>query len=600
MPRASKPRPLSPYRFLVGRWVDAETLARAERLAPQWGCAPHHVLVDLGDLSADAYTAALAEAVGVPVIDPPVGAPLSRALAGHVLVSALDRGPEAVAGLVGDARGRGVAMALTSRPPPTRSEWEGAEAVAAWATHGLALRHPALSASTTVTLGQALALTVLAGLMIGGFVIDAELALATLLGVLTLPFVFVIALRGAALGELIGGRRRRRARRAAGAAAGDETLPVYSVLVPLYREARMVRDVVGALSRLDYPVDKLDVVIVVEADDAPTQDAIRRLGLPAQMRMVVAPGGMPRTKPRALNVGLAHARGAFVTIYDAEDHPEPDQLRRALAVFKARADTVGCVQARLGIDNAHRNWLTRQFAIEYAALFDAILPLLERTGLPVPLGGTSNHFPRRLLEHVGAWDPYNVTEDADLGIRLARMGWQVAVIESTTWEEAPRRWRSWLNQRTRWLKGWMQTTLVHMRHPLRLMHDLGEARFLGFQALMGGLVLAALVHPWFYLLLAYDIWAHRFFSWPQTLIGQSFWGLASLNLFAGYLISMLLGLAAAVRRGRWRLGLAVVLLPFYWLAISLAAHRALIQLIRRPFHWEKTPHTPRAKRVNGR
>jgi cellulose synthase/poly-beta-1,6-N-acetylglucosamine synthase-like glycosyltransferase len=178
--------------------------------------------------------------------------------------------------------------------------------------------------------------------------------------------------------------------------------------------------------------------------------------LDAHMQVLVVPEGAPRTKPRATQYALQFARGEYVVVYDAEDAPEPDQLRRALAALRAGGERLGCLQAQLNIYNSDATWFTRQFTVEYTALFDCILPTLERLRLPVPLGGTSNHFPRAVLDAVGGWDPYNVTEDADLGIRLARAGWHVGVLNSTTWEEAPPTFRIWKGQRTRWLKGWMQ------------------------------------------------------------------------------------------------------------------------------------------------
>lgn len=237
--------------------------------------------------------------------------------------------------------------------------------------------------------------------------------------------------------------------------------------------------------------------------------------------------------------------------------------------------------------------LTRQFAIEYLVLFDCLLPTLERLRLPVPLGGTSNHFPRRLLEASGAWDPFNVTEDADLGIRLARMGLEVEVLASTTWEEAPADFRNWLGQRTRWLKGWMQTYLVHIRQPSRLLAELGWWRFTGLQILMGGLILSALVHPWFYVLAALDA-AFGVLSLPVDVPeATALWWIGAFNLAAGYLTGLALGLVAVLGRGQHRLAAHTILMPIYWLLISAAAYRALWQLAAAPYLWEKTEHRGR-------
>jgi cellulose synthase/poly-beta-1,6-N-acetylglucosamine synthase-like glycosyltransferase len=311
------------------------------------------------------------------------------------------------------------------------------------------------------------------------------------------------------------------------------------------------------------------------------------------MHIVVVPDGTPRTKPRALNYALQGATGEIVVIYDAEDIPHPQQLRAAARALQAPGHRIGCVQARLGVYNPHASWLTRQFTIEYAALFGALLPALARLDLPLPLGGTSNHFWRSVLEDVGAWDAYNVTEDADLGIRLARFGYEVHVLDSTTGEEAPTTFSSWLKQRTRWLKGWMQTYLVHMRQPRRLRRELGTLRFAGLQILMGGMVLATLVHPWFYVLIAAGAWSGSSFIQSGCVVGAVVWWIGIINFLAGYSSAVALGGVSVRRVGHAELAVHALWMPLYWLAISLAAYRALWQLVTAPFLWEKTEHAAR-------
>ncbi len=380
----------------------------------------------------------------------------------------------------------------------------------------------------------------------------------------------------------------------------DEDLPRYAVLVALYQEAAVVGQVLEALYALDYPKDKLQISLIVEADDHETRTALARHRLAGHMRIVVVPEGIPRTKPRALNYALISAVGDYVVVYDAEDVPEPDQLRRALAALEADCDRTGCVQAQLGIYNPAGSFFTRQFTIEYGALFKAILPALERFGLPAPLGGTSNHFPRRVLERAGGWDAFNVTEDADLGIRLARLGYHVRMLSSTTWEEAPPSFNIWLGQRTRWLKGWMQTYLVHMRRPASLWHDLGSYRFLGFQILMGGMILSALIHPWFYVAVCYAIVMQGGLPFSDQMQANDWLlALAAFNLLAGYSSAMLLGALVAggqpIRVGKMSLAWSALAMPVYWLMISFAGYRALWQLARSPFVWEKTPHVGRGE-----
>ena len=366
----------------------------------------------------------------------------------------------------------------------------------------------------------------------------------------------------------------------------DSRLPTYSVLLPLYRERRVVPGLVTAMRRLDYPIDRLEILFITEADDHVTRQALLSAGLPANMRIVTVPKGQPRTKPRALNYALQDARGTLVAVFDAEDIPDQNQLRRAAEAFVEGGPRLACVQARLVIYNADESFLSRQFALEYSALFRGLLPALDDLKLPIPLGGTSNHFRRDLLLKSGGWDPFNVTEDADLGIRLARFGYEVSVINSETMEEAPSSWRVWLGQRTRWIKGWIQTYLVHMRRPLRLWQDLGAWRFAGFQVTIGAMILSMLVHPWFYILVALHVAGGWRFAPQNDLLG---WVCGS-NLAAGYGAATLLMTATAGRSGVSRRLLSVVWLPVYWLAISFAAYRAVIDLVVRPFYWQKTTH----------
>ncbi|MEX2034645.1 MAG: glycosyltransferase [Xanthobacteraceae bacterium] len=366
----------------------------------------------------------------------------------------------------------------------------------------------------------------------------------------------------------------------------DDWLPVYSIVVPLYREAAAVKDLVAALHRLNYPMEKLDIKLALEPDDHETREALANLRLGPPFEIVIAPEVGPRTKPKALNAALSLVRGSFLVVFDAEDRPEPDQLRLALEAFVAADERLACVQARLTIDNAADSWLSRLFAAEYAGLFDVFLPGLAAWRLPLPLGGSSNHFRTAVLRRVGAWDPYNVTEDADLGMRLARFGYRTAVIPSTTYEEAPARFAPWLRQRTRWFKGWMQTWLVHTRSPLRLADDLGLAGFAVFQLLVGGTVLAALIHSLFAAMLVWQFATAWFADATPPLMP----GFYAAILIAGYLISAALGLIGLARRRLLNCAWALLLMPLYWLLLSLAAWRALFQLLRDPYRWEKTEH----------
>jgi glycosyltransferase XagB len=584
------------YELMIGRLIDRGTLAAAVATAERWGVSPHEALIACGVVTPADYAAWLADALLLPVL---TSAAQQSALPERtILVDATLETPGRMRDRTAklSALGRSVVLA----PRQVVEAWEQRlqrEERLDRAINQLRRRTPELSAAGPAAPWQIGMMVLLAGLFIGGMMVEPGPTRSALMAAMVFPFFCVVLFRVLALWLAVA----RPPLKSAGNAVriADVDLPVYSVLVPLFREVAVLPGLIRALSRLDYPAAKLDCILVLEAGDAATRAAVSAMWLPPFMRVVVVPPGGPQTKPKALNYALPIARGSYLVVFDAEDVPAPSQLRQALAVFRAHAQQGGpqlaCVQARLNIDNANDSWLTRQFALEYSALFDGLLPALALMGLPVPLGGTSNHFPRAALEQLGAWDPYNVTEDADVGLRIARAGMNVAMVRSTTWEEAPLRFRPWLYQRTRWMKGWMQTWMVHMRHPRRCWRELGAKRFIGAQALMGGMVLSALVHPFFYVLLAWEFAAGDPLASAAGALDQGLRWLAGFNMLAGYASAMALAAVMAVRRKRAWLLPHVLLMPLYWLLISLASYRAAWQLLRQPFLWEKTEHRARPK-----
>ncbi|MDE3077489.1 MAG: glycosyltransferase, partial [Chloroflexota bacterium] len=293
-------------------------------------------------------------------------------------------------------------------------------------------------------------------------------------------------------------------------ALDERFLPVYTILVPLYEETEVLARLVRAIDRLDYPKPKLDVKLLLEEDDEETILAARQAGLPRHFQLVIVPRGQPKGKPKACNYGLIYARGDFVVIYDAEDLPERDQLKKALVAFAKGDDKLACVQAKLNYFNRDQNLLTRWFTTEYSMWFDLFLPGLDASHAPIPLGGTSNHFRTQRLRELGAWDPYNVTEDADLGARLFKVGWKTAVMDSTTYEEANSQIYNWIRQRSRWVKGYIQTYLVHMRNPVLLLRQLGLKDFFSFQMVIAGTFIGFLANPVFWVMTA----GWFLFQWP--------------------------------------------------------------------------------------
>ncbi len=368
----------------------------------------------------------------------------------------------------------------------------------------------------------------------------------------------------------------------------DADLPVYSVLVPLYKERAVLHQITAALKALDYPAERLDIKLVVEEDDDITRSALADISLPGHFEVITVPDVGPHTKPKALNHALHFARGELVTIFDAEDIPHPRQLRTAAEHFAVAPDDLACLQARLTWYNANETWLTRLFAIEYASHFDVILPVLAEMEVPLPLGGTSNHFRIEALQAVGGWDPFNVTEDADLGFRLARAGWRTGCLPSVTWEEACCTVRPWVLQRARWMKGWMQTWLVHMRRPLAFVHEAGAKGLFTLHGMLGAGVFAALAHPFFVAVTIRDVIAGGGTEADMWTTVET--ALSAMVLAAGYGAAMLCGALGLHRRGLLKLWPWLLALPLYWMLLSAAAWLALWDFLFRPHHWRKTQH----------
>ncbi len=370
-------------------------------------------------------------------------------------------------------------------------------------------------------------------------------------------------------------------------ALDERRLPVYSILVPLYKEAPVLPALISGLEGLNYPRTQLDVLLLCEEDDEESILAIEEMNLPPHFRLIVVPHAQPKTKPKACNYGLMLARGDITVIFDAEDRPDPDQLKKVVVAFAKSDPAVTCVQAKLNYYNPDQNLLTRWFTTEYSMWFELLLPGLDADGAPIPLGGTSNHFITARLRELGAWDPYNVTEDADLGIRLHKAGYRTAMVDSTTLEEANSDVKNWIRQRSRWIKGYVQTYFVHMRNPLLLMRQAGLKGFVSFQLVVGGAFIF-LLNPIFWLLTTVFFFTRADFI--QAMFPTFVFYLAALMLFVGNFVFLYLNVAGSIQRGQFSLAKYALLSPLYWGLMSLAAWKGVIQLVRNPFYWEKTTH----------
>ncbi|AJY77762.1 glycosyltransferase family 2 protein [Paenibacillus beijingensis] len=383
------------------------------------------------------------------------------------------------------------------------------------------------------------------------------------------------------------------------AAVDERELPIYTILVPMYKEAQVLPHLLANIESLDYPKSKLDVRILIEEDDTEMRDMLKVMKLPAYYTVLILPDSLPKTKPKACNFGLIRARGEYVVIFDAEDRPDPDQLKKVFLTFRSCPDNFACIQAKLNYFNSEQNLLTRWFTQEYSMWFELLLPGIMKLDVPIPLGGTSNHFKMSVLKQMGAWDPYNVTEDADLGVRLYKHGYKTAIVDSRTWEEANSRFFNWIRQRSRWIKGYMQTWLVHMRNPLRLARELGLKGFLGFQVMVLATPVIPLLNPLFWLMVV--LW----YGWKLEFIPLFFPGyiyyFAATELFIAnflFVFSNIAGvywvIADLKKKNQHFMNYSLVkyalLTPLYWVMMSISAYKAAWQLITKPFYWEKTIH----------
>jgi cellulose synthase/poly-beta-1,6-N-acetylglucosamine synthase-like glycosyltransferase len=413
-----------------------------------------------------------------------------------------------------------------------------------------------------------------------GCVIVAPSLVALVITALTAAMTIVTAaISGAGLLE-------RRARSGLLEPLPDDLLPKYTILVPAYREESVIGRLVKALSDLDYPKDRLEVLILTECDDKETRQAAASLVLPDFVRLIDVPPGQPKTKPRACNLGLLLAGGDLLVIFDGEDLPEGDQLRKAAATFARSSERLACVQAKLNFYNPDQNLLTHALYAEYSVKFEIMLFGEARLCLPIPLGGTSNHFRTEVLRALGGWDPWNVTEDADLGLRCAADNYSVSAIDATTWEEATTQIRPWVRQHTRWYKGFLMTTAVHLRDPVESWRRFGGKGMLSLLALVTAVPVGSMLYPVVLLLIPVTLGALPWFPFAfvggATSIGFSL----VVTLTSWTALNIMLAQITNRASARWR----IALIPLYWFLQSIAAWRALYQLFRAPHVWEKTPH----------
>ncbi len=466
------------------------------------------------------------------------------------------------------------------------------------AVHGLREKLPQFSARRVITVAQAIVLFVLFQTVAIIAFISSNAILFTAHLLASTFYLGCVGLRAYSALQQGVVQKHAEFKKKQTRKLNDSELPFYSIVVALYQEQSQIADLISSLLKLDWPYEKQEILLVCEEDDTATINAIEacitNLRRP-HISLIIVPFAEPRTKPKALNYALQLCRGDYVVVYDAEDRPATNQLRQASDEFMMESADLVCLQAPLSIHNHHESWLSKMFAIEYSALFDGLLPTLAHNKLPLPLGGTSNHFKKDILIEIGGWDPYNVTEDADLGMRMSRAGYSIGTLTAPTMEEAPIAFNIWLKQRTRWFKGWFQTWLVHMRHPIFLVQDLGFRGALIFHLMITGMIVSSLVHPLLLYFIASWIWFNWAYGFAATFSNPLFL-FDLVTILGGYLSFSALALRTMPKRNLQHLSIWLLTLPIYWLLLSIAAWRAVWHLIRRPHEWEKTPH--RLQRAN--
>jgi len=599
-------KPIGEILLTLGK-LTAGQLSEALALARQWGTPLGTVLQSQGFVSSFHFHRALALQLGKHFVD------MTKEPATEALLRVADMAEYQRLVVMPWRVQDGKTWLVTSRPGPEVDEfgarrygdqfevavtskfdvlWTlqkhfGAEMTRA-ALSSLADAAPEYSASTVITRRQVMALGIGASAVLLGIFLFPTPTIIAINSIVAVFYLLTFGLR--ALLSWFGAARAAEYK-ITGAqvhALDDAELPHYTVLVPMYKEPEVLPILANALRKLNYPRSKLDIKLLLEEGDHETIEAAKKLQLESIFEIVRVPPSQPQTKPKACNYGLHFAQGEFITIFDAEDKPEPDQLKKVVLAFRKAPANVACIQARLNYYNRDENWLTRMFTLEYSTWFDLLLPGLEALRIPIPLGGTSNHFRTETLRRLLAWDPYNMTEDADLGVRMTQKGLTVQVVNATTYEEANTRLGNWIRQRSRWIKGYLQTYLVHMRHPRKLYRSLGHTGFWGFQFFIGGTVICCLLNPVLWFLFA---------GWCVGLVGGldvyfppwvvSF---SLFNLLFGNAAMVYFFLLGAYKRGYYELLFHALTAPAYWALMSIAGYKGLWQLIHNPFYWEKTQH----------
>lgn len=450
--------------------------------------------------------------------------------------------------------------------------------------------NPKLSAFKTLNFGQKLTLYLIIVTILGGLYVNSHLTLSALIAILSSIYFIDVFFNLYLILRSLHSPPEINIKREEILSLKDKDLPIYTILCPLFREAQVVPYFLESIKNLDYPKEKLDVQLLLEEDDLQTIHAVQKLDLPNFIRVLVVPSSNPQTKPKACNFGLNQAKGEYLVIFDAEDRPESDQLKKAILAFQKVSNDYWCLQAKLNYYNPNQNLLTRLFSAEYSLWFEVILPALQSIETNIPLGGTSNHFKTKVLLDLKGWDPFNVTEDCDLGVRLFLEGKKTAIINSTTYEEANSNLKNWIRQRSRWIKGYMQTFLVHTRNPITLYKKEGIHALI-FQLTIGAKISFLLINPILWVTtLSYFVFNSYVGETIESLYSPGVFYMAVISAIIGNFLYLYYYMIGCAKKDQYHLIKYIFLVPIYWLFGSIAAFVAFYQLIFKPHYWEKTIH----------
>lgn len=447
------------------------------------------------------------------------------------------------------------------------------------------------SAFFRLSTSQAITLFVLASLIVISFILSWKISLIVIIAILTVVYfadllfnLFLIIRSFSESPEISISEEEL-------ATLNEDRLPIYTIFCPLYKEGRVIPQFIEAMKKLDYPKEKLQIMLLLEEDDKESIRAAEKANLPFYFDVQVIPDSKPKTKPKALNYGLLHAKGEYVVVYDAEDVPDPKQLKKVLLAFNKSSSKVKCIQAKLNFYNPHQNILTRVFSAEYSLWFDLVLTGLQSIHAPIPLGGTSNHFRLKDIHDLDGWDAFNVTEDCDLGMRLTKKGYKTAIIDSVTLEEANSSVTNWFAQRTRWIKGYIQTYLVHMRRPHEFVTHWKEPHVVTFQLVVGGKIMSMIINPIMWALtISYFVFRSTIGPTIETFFPTPVFYMAIFSLVFGNFLYLYYYMIGCAKREQYELIKYVFLVPVYWLMMSVAAYSSWWKLIRQPHYWSKTRH----------